>query len=68
MIAFFGFSPVVQRIEWEFPKLLIWVRFPAELREESLQQCKLFFVLQNQNFRPVIFFKSINNKNVYIWN
>lgn len=31
MTAFFGFSPVVQRIEWEFPKLLIRVRFSAGL-------------------------------------
>ncbi len=31
MIAFFGFSPVVQGIEVEFPKLLIWVRFSAWL-------------------------------------
>ena len=31
MIAFFGFSPVVQGIEWEFPKLLIWFRFSAGL-------------------------------------
>jgi hypothetical protein len=24
------YGTIVQRIEWEFPKLLIWVRFPLE--------------------------------------
>jgi hypothetical protein len=31
MTVFLFYSPVVQRIEWEFPKLLIRVRFPAGL-------------------------------------
>lgn len=31
-MAFFSFSPVVQRIEWEFPKLLIRVRYSAGLQ------------------------------------
>ncbi len=31
MIAFFGLSPVFQRIEWEFPKLLIRVRLSTGL-------------------------------------
>ncbi len=35
MIAFFGFSPLVQRIEWEFPKLLIRVRFSAGLLKST---------------------------------
>ena len=37
-------SPVVQRIEWEFPKLLIRVRFPAGLQFKKTYPGRLFCV------------------------
>ena len=40
--GFFGFSPVVQRIEWEFPKHLIRVRFSTGLLEINSLTNKLF--------------------------
>lgn len=47
---FYIFAPrkknglVVQRIEWEFPKLLIQVRFLARL-QKAVQQCAAFLFM-----------------------
>ena len=57
ILAFFDFSPVVQRIEWEFPKLLIRVRFSAGLLNPEFANywkiiflSLIFFLIKNDGF------------------
>jgi hypothetical protein len=50
-MAFFVFIPVVQRIEWEFPKLLIRVRFSAGLQFINILLLQFSQLIKQQHLK-----------------